>query len=177
MRLRDYPAALELVPRRRNDDPPPYLIAGGLLLRELDVNYLRTWGKDWSSTAPLGLLARFNALQEAQTPERRRFVVLTGVFPSEYTLGYQDVQDAVVEIVNGRAVDGIDDVVEALRAPQDGYHVFVLAPDDASREIVLDAAALESETARILEDYRIPEAVRLAAAPPPPLGPACPGDF
>jgi hypothetical protein len=55
---RTYPEGLSLVPSDRSG-PPPYLVAGGLIIRELDAPYLRTWGKEWSKDAPDRLLSRY----------------------------------------------------------------------------------------------------------------------
>lgn len=176
MTLRDYPVTQGLIPTRGGPEPPPYLIAGGLVFRELTVEYLQTWGRDWPSEAPLRLLGRFNTERYAQTPERRRIILMKGVLPSPYTTGYHGLEDLVVETVNSVAVDSIAEVDEALRHPRGGFHTIVLEPNAYRREIVLDAAGLDEATAQILEEYRIPEARRLSATLPPDPGPHCPGD-
>jgi S1-C subfamily serine protease len=173
---RPYPASLDLVSARRAG-PPPYVVAGGLVLRELDVPYLRTWGKDWSKEAPDRLLRRYYFEQEAQTAERRRIVLITSVLPAAYNIGYHALEDALVERVNGRPIGQLRDVLEALQAPQDGFQVLTLSPDSGRRLVVLDAAAFESETSRILDEYRVPRAFRLATEPLPLGGGECAGDF
>jgi len=121
MTLRAYPTALDLIPNDRIG-PPPYVVAGGLVLRELDVPYLRTWGQEWSKNGPLPLLTRFFLEQEGQTAARRRFVLLTAVLPTAYTLGYEGLRDAVVERINGREIGRItgrvdvEDVLDAIFA-------------------------------------------------------------
>jgi hypothetical protein len=177
MTLRASPIEQDLVPARAAAAPPAYLIAGGLIFIELDVDYLRTWGRDWPSKAPLRLIGRYHLDQLAQRPARRRIVLLKSVLPSEYNIGYQDLEDQVVEAINGLPIDSIADVDEALRRPEGEFQRIVLSPDSVRREIILDAAGLEEATAGILEDYRIPAAVRLPAplATDPPVD--CPGDF
>ncbi len=176
MTLREYPASLDLVPSRR-EGQPPYVIAGGLLLRELDLPYLQTWGKEWSQTAPVNLLTRYWLFQEGQTPERRRSVLISTVLPSEYNIGYQGLHDEVVESINGRSVGSLEDALAALAEPQGLYHVLGLSADSTRREVVLDAAALERATREILESYRIPEAGHGREEPLPPGGGDCPGDY
>jgi hypothetical protein len=177
MTLRAYPVGQALVPARNGSEPPPYLVAGGLVFRELNGDYLATWGRDWPSNAPLRLLSFYNVQRFAQTPERRRIILMKGVLPSAYTIGYHDLEDLPVESVNGLPVDSIEDVDQALRRPVDGFHTIVLAPNGGRREIVLDAAGLEAATADIMQEYSLPAARRLPAALPADPGPPCPGDY
>jgi PDZ domain len=177
MTLRGYPVGLDLVPVRRGPQPPPYLIAGGLVFRELDAPYLRTWGRDWLSEAPLRLLSYYNLDQQGQTPERRRIILMKSVLPSPYTIGYHDLEDLPVESVNGVTVDSLEKVDQALQHPVNGFHTIRFAPNAFVRDIVLDASRLEEATRQILEEYRIPEAKRLPASPPPDPGTSCPGDY
>ncbi|HKQ62269.1 MAG TPA: hypothetical protein VJS92_13340 [Candidatus Polarisedimenticolaceae bacterium] len=177
MQLREYPAAIDLIPDRRADAAPPYLIAGGLVLRELDRDYLRFWGGDWFKKAPLDLVTRLSIEQSAQRPGRRRVVVLISVLPAPYTVGYEDLEDLVVEQIDGRPIDGLAAAADALHRPTGEFHTIGLAPNPRLAEVVLDAATLESATAQVLEQYRIPAAMRLPAAAPPDPGPPCPDAY
>jgi len=176
MTLRRSSAALDRIPARRSG-PPPYVVAGGLLMRELDVPYLRTWGNEWRSRAPATLLTRYELQQESQTPEHRRIVVIASTLPSAYNVGYQDVRDEIVDRINGRAIDGIEDVLEAFAEPLGGFHVIEMAPDASRGRIVLDAAGFDDATAEILESYQVPQAWRLPESPLPEGGGVCPDDF
>jgi PDZ domain-containing protein len=173
---RSYPAALSLVPFYRGG-PPPYVIAGGLVLRELDLPYLKTWGKDWEKQAPDPLLSRYRFETEAQSPERRRFVMISSVLPSSYNVGYQELRDVVIERVNEREIGKIEDVVAALAHPLDGYHVFELSADSPRDQVVLEASDLDAATAAILEEYSIPAAQRMRGEPLPEGGGDCRGDY
>jgi hypothetical protein len=176
MLLRAYPATQALIPSQSGPEPPSYLVAGGLVFRELTADYLRTWGAEWPSDAPLRLIGLYNIERFAQTPERRRIILLKSVFPSSYTIGYHELEDLPVEAVNGQAVDSLEDVVEALRRPAGGLHTIVLKPNGYRREIVLDAEGMEAATAQIMEEFHVPQAVRLSASLPADPGPPCPGD-
>ena len=176
MPLRAYPAAQALIPSQSGPEPPPYLVAGGLVFRELTADYLRTWGSEWPSDAPLRLIGLYNIERFAQAPERRRIILLKSVLPSSYTIGYHGLEDLPIEAVNGQAVDSLEDVVEALRRPADGLHTIVLEPNGDRREIVLDAEGMEAATAQIMEEFHVPQAVRLSASLPSDPGPPCPGD-
>jgi len=143
--LRSYPVTLDLIPARR-DGPPPYVMVGGLVIRELDLPYLGTWGSDWNDKAPISLTSRFDLNRNGQTTERRRYVLITSVLPAEYNVGYQNIRDTVVEEINGHPISHIRDVVQALANPRDGFHLIRVAPDSGRDLVVLDAATLDQAT-------------------------------
>lgn len=154
--LRPFPASAQLIPVRRFDEPPPFLIAGGLVFREFDVEYLRTWGNEYMSKAPPSLVSVYFLEDSLQAPDRKKVVLLLGVLPDDFNIGYQDLADDILTEVNGRPVDSIAALDEALHHPQDGFHVFHFRQLGNRGEVVLDAAALDTATERILKAYRIP---------------------
>ncbi len=164
--LRRHPGADWLIPERRDQSPPPYLVAGGLVIRELDGNYLRSWGKEWRKSAPGNLVQRFDRERESQTAQRRRILLLSQVLPDPYNLGYHDLANLALARINGRSVDSIADADAAFREPVGGFHRLEFYRDDLRREVVLDAADFEEATARILENYDIP--ARIRTRPPGP---------
>lgn len=176
MTLRGYPSALDLIPYHRTGQPS-YVIAGGLVIRELDVPYLRTWGKDWDKNGPIGLLHYYSVSREGQAPDSRRKIILMMILPSAYNAGYQYSRDDVIDSINGRPVDSITDVVAAFNEPMDGFHVLELSPGSSRRQIVLDAADFDSATEAILEEYGIPAALHISEQPPADGDGDCPGDF
>ena len=175
--LRAYPSGLRLVPSLREDLPPAYLVAGGLVFRELDLDYLRSWGEHWPDEAPHALSFRWWMQGHAQAPDHRRILVLASVLPDAYNLGYHELSNAVVERVNGRPVDSIAALEEAFRSPQDAFHVIELAPNPERMQIVLDAPGFAEASERIREEYQVPKAVRLDPEPPIPIQVACEGGY
>jgi hypothetical protein len=171
--LRRYPAAARLVPGWRSDYVPPYVVAGGLVFRQLDLNYLTAWGKDWRRDADARLLAIWDKEQEGQRPGRRRIVILAYVLPSAYTIGYQGLSGVAVRSVNGRFVGSLADLADALRYPQEGFQTIALEPNGSWDEIVLAEEGLERETKATLDRYGIPAASRLESSPVLDLGDAC----
>ncbi|MDJ0848336.1 MAG: trypsin-like peptidase domain-containing protein [Myxococcota bacterium] len=158
---RRYPDSSRLIPWHRNDTPPPYVVAGGLVFRELDGSYLRSWGEGWHHDAPPNLVYRYELEKETQTPERRRIVLLSEVLPSSYNVGYHDLGNLALEEINGRPVDSIAGVEEAFRHPENGLHRIRFHPADLRWEVYLDAEGFEEATAKILQDYNVPERIRL----------------
>ena len=70
--------------------------------------------------------------------------------------------------VNGREVDSIADVEEALREADGGFHTVSFFPNAVRAELVLDAGSFREASARILEACHVPEEIRrerAAAAP------------
>lgn len=152
--------ANELVPRETFDRPPAYVVTGGLVFQPLAQPFLRGWGDDWRKYAPL----RLQYYQYADAVDgRKSLVVLTGVLPDVFNLGYQDERFLVLDKVNGRVVATLADLVEALRAPEPGatVHRFEFMRGQGLERILLDAPGLEAATARILQFYGIPAATRL----------------
>jgi hypothetical protein len=173
--LRDYPVSVHLIPERRPYGAPPYVIAGGLVFRELDADYLRSWGAEWQVNAPADLRVRYLLEQDSQRPDRRRIVVLASVLPAPYNIGYQDLSDLVVREINGVPIDSIGKIVEALAKPIGGFHVVRFESNPSRLELTLDAATFDTATAEILETYDVPAARRLPDSPPPEGGPPCVG--
>ena len=169
---RAYPAALNLVPIHQ-PGAPPYIVAGGLVLRELDVPYLATWGREWSKDAPDALLSRYYYGSDGQSASHRRVVIIASVLPSGYNVGYHDLRDAIVDRVNGRSIGKIEDVEAALAQPAGEFHVFDLAPESMIGQVVLDAEAFDAAGAEILEAYAVPSARAGRAEPLPEGGGAC----
>jgi hypothetical protein len=108
-----------------------------------------------------------------QEPDHRRVVVLSGVLPSDYNVGYHSLSDTVVTSINGREIDSIADVLEAFQHPDGDFQRLTLEPNGQMDEITLDARTFEQASKEILESYRVPEAQRVHEKPVD-LGPACP---
>ncbi len=161
MVLRRYPTAERLVPGRRSDYAPPYLVAGGLVFREFDLDYLSSWGKDWQRKADTRLLTIRDLEQENQAADRRRIVILAYVLPSPYNVGYHDLRNLPVQEVNGRPVSSLRDLEEGLRDSREGFHQIRFIPNEIRNEVILDAAGMKAATEEILATYGIPEPARI----------------
>jgi hypothetical protein len=164
--LRHLPAGAAPVPDRRVDAPPPYLVAGGFVFRELDAEYLRAWGDEWRDRAPRRLRIHLEMSGMGLPAGRRRFIVLSHVLPDAFNVGYHDLDNLVVDDVNGRRIESIRDLDRAFAAPAGEYHVVRFVPNSERRTVVLDAAALDAATAGIMEAYQIPARARFRDDPP-----------
>ncbi len=140
----------QLIPSRRYDRPPEYYIAGGLLFQPMSEPFLQAMGG--------GPVRQFHYQRLAATPERPRLVVLAGVLPDGYNLGYRSLSFLVVDTVNGRPVGDMKDLAQAFLHPQEGYHVLRFHQGDPIDEVVLDAGDLEAATRRVASRFGLPRA-------------------
>ena len=127
-----------LVARDTYDQPPLYLIKGGLIFQELTAYYLKAFGKDWQSKAPL------NLLDIMMTPEdyeegRNKIVFLSAVIPTPATTGYERLRNFIINKVNGQAIADISSLIKAFEQPgPEGLHTIEFA-EGPPRTIYLDA--------------------------------------
>jgi hypothetical protein len=148
----------EVVPDYVFNKEPQYLLLGGLLFQPLTGPYLHSWGGDWQRRAPfrLAYIARKKA-----TPEMPTAVVLSSILPDKFNLGYQDARYLIVETINGQKVRNLNDIVEARKHPQNGFHEIAFQKGDSLARIILDAKETENATKRVMERYGISEPARL----------------
>jgi S1-C subfamily serine protease len=173
LELRAYPAAAALVPWRRPSEAPPYLVAGGLVFRELDGRYLLAWGDDWHKVVPAQLRYINDVMNHAQTPAQRRLIILSHVLPAPYNQGYHDLRDLPVKAINGRRIGLVSDAIEAFARPANGQHTIEFYPNATVSEIVLDAETFGPASTEILRAYEVPSPMRKRELALPELGRAC----
>ena len=149
-----------LVTDRPEGAEPTYLIAGGLVFVPLSAEYLSSWGNDWQRNAPFRLVFYNN-----QEPEKaqRSLVVLSLVLPDFYNIGYQErnAQNLVLDKANGLRIDTLKSLTNALKSPEEGFHVFEFKKGSALQKIILDAEKLDAANQRIAKRYRIPQLQKL----------------
>ena len=149
-----------LVTDRPEGAEPTYLIAGGLVFVPLSAEYLSSWGKDWQRNAPFRLVFYNN-----QKPEKaqRSLVVLSLVLPDFYNIGYQErnAQNLVLNKANGLRIDTLKSLANALKSPENGFHVFEFKKGSALQKIILDAEKLDAANQRIGKRYRISQFQKL----------------
>lgn len=165
--LKGSPADLPLVPSARSNHAPAYMVAGGLVFRELDYDFLRAFGKDWKSKASPRMVTLWALEGWEQTREKRRVIILAYVMPDSYNIGYHSLNNLIVSKVNGRPINFITDMREAFRHPEKSLHTITFVPNPQRNEIVLDADGLEKATDRIVRMYGIPQGMRTEEKTPP----------
>lgn len=136
------------------DRQPRYFVLGGLVFQELSRPYLQEWGSRWRTEAPQRLVA-LDAFQNESPEDSGRVVFLSQVFPTNNTLGYENLEHLVVSKVNGVPVKSLDDLARAAASPQGGFQKIEF--DDDPPVIYLDAAEAEKANEQIRQEYGIPE--------------------
>ncbi|MBW1835379.1 MAG: PDZ domain-containing protein [Deltaproteobacteria bacterium] len=111
-----------LVPPYIIDIPPRYYILGGLVLQELSVPYLQTYGKRWSVKAPIHFVYYEKNQDFLENDGRKKIVFLSGVLPNSYTIGYESLSNIEVTRINNQVIARLEDVPRALETPVDGFH-------------------------------------------------------
>jgi len=165
--LPKYEYSHSVVPYGVYDQPPEYLILGGLVFQPLTYPYLQRWGAEWERRAPFRLT--YYTPEEA-TKEEPSVVILSQVLPDPYNIGYQDQRYQVLQKVNGRKVNNLTDLREALQTPVGKYHVLDFLPGEAPQRIVLGAEGADrAATKRVLERFGIGQEYFIAP-PPSPAG-------
>lgn len=144
----------ELVPEQRYDAPPQYLIAGGLVFQPLNGPLLRAFGKNKP------VLVEYYS-QQKSAADRSGLVVLSGVLPDDYNLGYEELRYSLVDRINGRKIGNLEDIQAAMDAPDGEFHRIRFMPEEGMLHLVLDAGDMEAATQRILQNYRIPSGSQL----------------
>src|SRR5438876_5129624 len=148
-----------VVPPYNLDQPPAYYVLGGLIFQELSRQYLKEWGGNWLREAP----QRFVYLDHFQSvlfPEgRRRIVILSEVLPANNTIGYEDFAYLTVTKVNGREINSLGDLAEAVQHPINGF--IKIETEEDPKQIELEAAPVAAEAPALQESYGIPSLQRL----------------
>lgn len=134
------------------DRAPWYLIAGGLLFQELTGEYLKLWaGKPGPP-----LLQHYQRKQWDLLKSGERAVILSQVFRTPGNVGYGDLGALVVESVNGTPIRGIRQLAQVFaEPPADGFFRVTFA-DRYPSEIILHAAAIRHENARVQQVFGLP---------------------
>ena len=138
----------QLVPAPRYDGAPEFSMHGGLLFQPMIRPHLE--GRGGSS------VRHFRYRNMVPSAERPGLVVLFGVLPDPYNIGYSSPGHQVVDTVNSRIIGGLRDLEEAFARPRGDYHVIRFFEGEQIDEIVLDAAGLEEATRRIRIRYGLP---------------------
>ncbi len=140
------------------DQAPRYVILGGVVFMELSRSYLQEWGGDWSKDAPQRLVF-LDAFQNELPEDRGKIVFISQILPTQETLGYENIENLVVDKINGKEIKSLDDVITAVKSPVDGFQKIEL--DEDPGVIFLDAQAIEAHRDALIQKYALPSLQRL----------------
>jgi len=140
--------------RNLYDIQPEYAIVGGLVFVPLNREILKTIGNGFSDVNGQRLLYLSQyAKIDGHYRDHEAFVILIRRLPHPVNTYAESFIKGQVVNVNGTPIRGMQDFADALRTPQDGFHVirFAGTPDP----LVLDAGRLDAVQDAILAQYGI----------------------
>jgi len=148
-----------VIPPYNVDDPPLYYVLGGLIFQELSRQYLKEWGANWQKDAPQDFVY-LDRFQSELFPEgKKRVVILSQVLPANSTIGYDDYSYLVVKKVNGKTIESLADLAEAVKTPVNGFHVIETVDDPKQLELSAEQPAIEAQA--LQKNYGLPALQRL----------------
>lgn len=132
------------------DQAPRYLVKGGFIFQELTATYLKAFGTDWESKAPLNLLDVISSPEDYEEG-RNKLVFLSATIPTPATTGYERLRNFIINQVNGQPIADIPSLIKAFQTPgPDGLHTIEFA-HGPPKTIFLDAAASDLVDAELLK--------------------------
>lgn len=160
--LQAYDELASRVPENGRGAPDDYVVEGGLIFRELTLDYLQQHGEVWLLRAEPRLV--WEALTQAyqKTEPDRRLVILVGVLPDPINIGYQTLQNQIVTSVNGQPIENLSQLAQIIASgglTRLGMEGWTEAP------LFFDAAMMPAANARIQAGYRIPSLTRITKSP------------
>ncbi|MBE2282332.1 MAG: PDZ domain-containing protein [Prosthecobacter sp.] len=142
------------------DRGPRYVLMGGLLFQELSRPYIDSFGEEQRGGAILRLARIASHPDKYEEEGRKKLVFLSLVLPTPSAQGYDRLGGQVVNKVNGKAINSLDDLADAFKNAKDSLHVIEL--DEFPHVLYLDAFNAERDNMRLLNGaYRIGSLKRL----------------
>jgi len=151
-----------LVPELQYDIRPTYFVYGGLVFCPLTLNYILTWGENWSEDAPFNLINFYTHEQPVHPDEE--VVIISRILPSEANRGYENFIDERIVGVNGEKIINLRHMISIIEKVSD--ETFVIFKTIKGELIAFDRTVVQAEQHLILKTYQIPadRSANLAAA-------------
>jgi S1-C subfamily serine protease len=140
-----------LVPMEKYDVRPSYYIYGGLVFCPFSLNYLLSWGDDWSEDAPYSLLTYFVDGKLSRAGEE--VVIIIKVLADEINNGYDKLVNSRIVEVNGKKILNLRDLIRTVEADTAGSYVVFKTEDNES--IAIDRKRAEEAQEKILTTYEV----------------------
>ncbi|HEV3272423.1 MAG TPA: trypsin-like peptidase domain-containing protein [Candidatus Methylacidiphilales bacterium] len=139
---------------------PPYYVYGGLVFTPLSLDYLKTFGQDWSDAAGRDLIYEL-VYRHIEDPKhwRPEPVVLASILDHPVNANFATRGQAMVDKINGMPIERLSDVPKAFAATTGPDVIIEFLPDHHFEVIRKDAA--EKANPEILDTYSVPAQSRL----------------
>lgn len=140
-----------LVKKTQYDIRPAYYVYGGLVFCPLTLNYLWTWGYNWTEDAPFNLINYFTHDKPQQ--EGEEVVIIIKVLSSEVNQGYGDFTNERIVEVNGTKIRNLQHLISLVEDSSDNS--FVVFKTKRGPVIAMDRKKVAAQQSMILQTYRI----------------------
>jgi hypothetical protein len=133
-----------------------------MVFTPLSLDYVKTFGRNWSDSANDQMIYElYYHLHENPETARPEPIVLASLLGDEVNANFKVVGRTVVDTINGRRIEKLEDVIAALEQTKNAQpqHIIEFLPDHTFE--CLDRGAAEKANPRILETYGIPKDRRL----------------
>lgn len=139
---------------------PRYFVYGGLVFVPLSLDYLKTFGRNWSDSAAAELVydLYYRKLENPKTT-RKEPIVLASVLAHAVNANVKLQPRTLVNRINGIRIEKLEDVIRAFSMADSDFHVIESIPNNSIE--CLNRAEVEKANPEILRAYNIPEDRRL----------------
>ena len=139
---------------------PRYFVYGGLVFTTLSLDYLKTFGRNWSDSASTEIVYDlFYRRHEAPETLRAEPVVLAAILPHPVNANFKSQSRALVDKINGIRIEKMEDVIRALETNTHPQHVIEFLPKGTFE--CMERQEVESANPQILKTYGVPKDRRL----------------
>jgi S1-C subfamily serine protease len=138
---------------------PEYYIFAGIVFQPLNREFLKCWDKWWHKADRRMLYYFLYHDRDNISPEKSEFVFINQVLPDEVNTYVSDVNDLIVDKINGKKITNLSDVVDALKKPNGNYHL--IETEGNNKPILIKASNVAEANNRILKKYEIPSDGRI----------------
>jgi S1-C subfamily serine protease len=132
---------------------PRYYVYGGIIFQPLTREFLKSWDNFWYNAAQGLLFDFYYSETDNIAPEREEFVLINHVLPDAANTYVSETSFVIVDSINGKKINKLEDIPEAFSKPAGDYHVIRL--EGQTVPIVVRASAMDAANKAILAKYGI----------------------
>ena len=142
------------------DIPPKYFVYGGLVFTPLSLDYLKTFGRNWSDAANAELVYEIY-YRRTEHPESNRPepIVLAATLAHPVNANLKVQSRSLVGKINGKVINRLEDVIQAFSSSTNREHVIEFLPNNGIE--CLSKEDTDRANAEILKTYGISKDRRL----------------
>lgn len=144
----------------QHDVLPRYYIYGGMVFTPLSLDYLKTFGRNWSDDTSNEVVYELY-YRRAEAPETLRTepVMLATTLAHPVNANFSIKGRILVDKINGKKIDKLEDVVAAFAENKEGQHLIEFIPLNSMEAI--DRVEADTANPQILKTYGIAQDRRL----------------